>query len=170
MANNTPQPILPTSISTEDKPFVFDQYKLLVSSLDNSNLVRETSNPYWITVTGLGLGAISYIKDMINIPLQHKTILLTTIVLIGIILCGAWINYLRSLKHSIEVRNQLLEELEGYFPVKLFTNVFRMSGRNKNKGSLTEHVMLIPSLFLLGYIFFGVSLLFFPEEVALPNH
>ena len=50
--------LLPQTISQEDRPFVFEQYKLLVSSLDSSNTVRETSTPYWVTVTGLGLGII----------------------------------------------------------------------------------------------------------------
>ena len=161
---------LPEKISQEDRPFVFEQYKLLVSSLDSSNTVRETSTPYWVTVTGLGLGGISYVKEVATIPMEHKAIILWTLISVGMILCFGWINYLKALKGTIDVKNQLVEEMECYFPVKVFTAIFHSTGRHHNKGSLTERTMLIPILFLLGYIFFAVTLYFFTEEVTLPSH
>ena len=170
MSEQMIEPLLPQAIDENDKKIVFEQYKLLIDSLNNSNTVRETANPYWVTVTGLGLGGISYVKEVTTLPLEHKTIILWTLIGIGIVLCLAWINYLRTMKYTIDIRNRLIEELENYFPAKVFTQVFRLTGGAASQHSLTMREMLIPILFLMGYIAFGVSLYFFKEEVALPSH
>lgn len=163
-------PLLPQEISKDDKKIVFEQYKLLIDSLNNSNTVRETANPYWVTVTGLGLGGISYVKEVTTLPLEHKTIILWTLIGVGVVLCLAWINYLRTMRYTILMRNRLIEELENYFPARVFTNLFQLTGGRQHKYSLTSREMLIPILFLLGYIAFGISLYFFKEEVTLPSH
>lgn len=170
MSEKKIEPLVPQTINEDDKRVVFEQYKLLIESLNNSNTVRETANPYWVTVTGLGLGGISYVKEVTTLPLEHKTIILWTLIGIGIVLCLAWINYLRTMKYTIDIRNRLIEELENYFPAKVFTQVFRLTGGSPNQHSLTMREMLIPILFLMGYIAFGISLYFFKEEVALPSH
>jgi hypothetical protein len=52
------------ALEEKDKARVFEQYKLLVDSLNNTNQVRENSNNFWMAVNGLGLTAIAYIIDL----------------------------------------------------------------------------------------------------------
>jgi hypothetical protein len=68
----------------------------------------------------------------------------------------------------VEVRNGLLVELERYFPVKVFTRTFELSQRQEGKSSLTLKEMMVPLMFLFGYLFFGILLFWFTEEVVIP--
>ena len=95
----------------------------------------------------------------------HKQILVWLIITIGFGMCFSWIVYLRTIRQSIEARNKLLLKLEKFFPIPLFTNIlYDQSHTGKSKLTITQ--LLVPCLFLGGYLFFAILILFFSTEVV----
>ena len=160
---------LPVQFKNEtEKHIAFEQYKILVESLNKINDTRENSNNFWIAVNGVATSSLAYMRDAQNISQYHKPFLLWTIIIIGTFLCLSWLSYLWTIKKSVEIRNRLLVELEQYFPIPLFAKLFTLSQQKPDRSALTVKEMLVPSLFLTGYIFFAVLLFFFTQEVIAP--
>lgn len=153
-------------MNEEERKIGFEQYKILVESINKLNETRESSNNFWIGVNGIGVSAIAYLRDTQNIAHYHKHFLLWTLIVIGIFLCFSWISYLTTIKNSLATRGLVLMELEKGFPVPLFSKVFALSHEKASNTPLTQREMLVPYLFLLGYIFFGVLLFFFTQEIV----
>jgi len=161
------------NISTQnesDQHTAFEQYKILVDSHNKLNEIRENSNNFWVATNGAGVSALAYLRDAQNIAHHHKPILLITIGMIGILFCVSWLSYLSTIKKAIEVRSGLLLDLEKNLPNAVFSKIFtRSDGEPWGKSTLTMKEMLVPSLFLMGYIFFAVLLFFFPDEAVAPS-
>lgn len=160
MANN-----VPSSQNESDQRVTLEQYKILVDSLNKQNETRENSNNFWMGVNGIGISALAYLRDAASVAHHHKPILLFMLVVIGILFCMSWLSYLGTIKKSIEVRSGLLAELEKNFPNPLFSKIFIRSHERWGRAALTVKEMLVPCLFLMGYIFFAILLFFFPDEV-----
>jgi len=143
-----------------------EQYKILVDSLNKLNETRENSNNFWVGVNGLGISATAYLREAHNIAQEHKSFLLSTLVMVGIVFCMSWLSYLYTIKKSIEVRSSLLMEMEKKLPNALFSKIFTYSPEHRGRSVLTAKEMLVPYLFVTGYIFLAILLFFFPEEVA----
>lgn len=154
------------SLSNENITVSLEQYKLLVNSLNSLNNSRETSNNFWITVHGLGISGLAYIRDTNMFPNDHKPVAILMIIFLGIMLCAVWYSYLSAVKYSVELRNKLLVAIEERFSIKIYTYIFESIGRSKGKGSLTSKEMFVPALFMILYIAAGV-LLFFPTFLNL---
>jgi hypothetical protein len=146
----------------EDRKLAFEQYKMLADSLNNINQVRETSNNFWITVNSLLISSIAYLRGFESVTQKQYTLLIWSVFALGCCLCGSWIRSLSSIKASIDMFNRLLIELEKHLPAKIFTISLRILQRLENKGSLTLKEMLVPYLFLLGYIILAIILVWFP--------
>jgi hypothetical protein len=158
--------ILPSAFKEhENKEMAFEQYKLLLESINKASEVREASNNFWIAVNTLGMSAIAYIRDSQNLIKPHKPIVLWVLISLGVSLCLAWLSYLQTIKKNVDIRNSILLAIESYLPLKIFTQILKLSGRKEGKSSLTFKEMIVPSLFLLGYIAFAFCLLYFQDEV-----
>jgi len=81
--------------------------------------------------------------------------------LLGFTLCFSWLGYLRTIKKSIDQKYALIFVMEKYLPVPVFQVLLQKTERDENKNSLTIREMFVPIAFLLGYIFFGILLIFF---------
>jgi hypothetical protein len=138
----------------------FDQYKLLVDSLNSTNQLRDSSNNFWITVNSLAMTGISYIREVQTIQQDYKSLLLGTIVTLGVFVCLSWIHTLWRMKKSIDIRNKLLIKIEQNFPFPIFTKAFHLTNQKEDKSSIAFKQMLVPALFLIGYVGFGILLLF----------
>jgi hypothetical protein len=144
---------------------LLEQYKMLVESIDKINDTREFSNSFWIGANGVGLSALAYLRDAQNIYQHHKSFLLMTLIAMGVLFCLSWLSYLATIKKSVEIRGQLLVHLEKNLPLQIFSKIFALSETKSDTGSLTAKEMFVPGLFLLGYIFSAILLIFFPQEV-----
>jgi hypothetical protein len=142
-----------------------EQYKILVESLNKLNETRENSNNLWMGANGMGISALAYLRDSQSISQYHKPYLLLTIIGLGMLFCLTWLNYLWTIKKSLEARNVLLIELEKNFPFSVFSKIFIISDKKYVRAVLTFKEMIVPSIFLMGYIFFLGLLYFFPNEV-----
>lgn len=154
------------SINNEtEQKIAFEQYKILFESINKINDTRETSNNFWIAANSPGISILAYLRDARNIDQYHKSFLLMTLILMGIIFCISWLSYLWTIKKSVETRSEILVKLEKNFALPVFSKVFSLSQEKAGKSSLTIKEMLVPCLFLAGYLFFAVLLFFFPQEV-----
>lgn len=166
-----------SSLKKENKPFPvpkneeerrlgFEQYKLIVESINKSNDVREISNSFWTTVNALSISGIAYIRDSHTVIHSHKVTVLWIMIASGITFCLSWLSYLHNIKKTIEIRNYILTELESFLPFRVFTYMFEQAERGKGKSSLTLKEMITPILFLLGYLAFSFILICYSHEAA----
>ena len=151
--------------SDQDLKIAFDQYKLIIDAQNKSNGIRESSNNFWVTINTVSLSAIAYIRDNEHLSFINKSFIIWTLIIIGITVCVSWINYLSALKKMIEIRNKYLIFYEKYFPLPVFTSILKEMNKEKGSNSLTLQEMLVPGVFLLGYIFFIVLFFLYPHEV-----
>ena len=165
----TDQKSPPDSLTENEIKIIVEQYKILTESLNNTNVIRESSNNFWMAVNGLCLSGIAYIKDSHMTSSEHKYLFMYTLIFIGTFLCLFWINFLFTIKKTIQVRNSLVIELEKYSPIKVFTRVFSLTQQKTGAASLTLREIFIPILFLIGYLLFGFMLYFFTEEIITPS-
>jgi hypothetical protein len=147
-----------------EQTIIFDQYKILLESINKLNEMRENSNQFWIGLNGLGISFLSYWQDSQSAHQHHKSFLIA-IFIVGMLFCSVWLSYLWTIKKRIGIRNDILMNLEKNFPLPVFSRVFSLSEEKKGKTSLTVKEMLVPCLFMAGYGFFIILLFFFPQEV-----
>jgi len=158
---------LPESIKPEKKlDLVMEEYKLLVESINKLNDTRESSNNFWITLNGLGLSAVAYLRDAQGFPQSHKPAFLITIILFGVFFCLTWLGYLGTIKRSVGIRTKALIELEERLPTPLFSKIFLHTKQQEGSDALTPKEMLVPILFLISYGIFTVLLFLFPHEIG----
>lgn len=162
---------LPSSQSTkmntaQQSEMIEKQYEMLIQSIASTEDAREKTNTFWITINTLVMSGVAYIRDVAGINPSHKYVLMWTLIVMGVISCIVWANYLETLKTNLTIKNDLLIALEKCFPVKVFTELLIKTQRHKGKSSLTSRILAVPSLFLSGYLFFMILLIFFPYEVV----
>ncbi|MBX9805247.1 MAG: hypothetical protein K2Y18_05795 [Alphaproteobacteria bacterium] len=141
------------------------QYGILVETLNRINDTRESSNNFWIGANGLVVSVLAYLRDAQNIQQHHKSLLMLTLIMMGTLFCVSWLSYMSTIKKSVEIRSELLVKLEKNLPLQVFSKVFSLTDEKAGKAALTVKEMLVPGLFLIGYIFFAVLMLYFPHEV-----
>ena len=154
-------------VGVEQYKMAFEQYKLLVDSINKLNETRIFSTGTWMTANGVGISAVAYLRDAAGIAHDHKPLLLGTLILVGIFFTLTWIKYLDTIKEAIEERSQFLVSLEKNFPLPIFSSLFVSSAEKAVTSSfskLTSKEMLLPYAFLVGYVLSGLLLLFYPEE------
>jgi hypothetical protein len=144
----------------QDRRALVEQYRMIMDSINKLNDVRETANNFWTGLNGALIGTIAYVKDMQSVGESPKFVFLITLIILGIIMSSSWIMFLENVKKNIDIRNEMLIEIERHLPAKIFTfAIHAISGR----GSLSYKEMTVPILFLLGYIFFAIALYLFPR-------
>lgn len=144
---------------------ILEQYKMLVESINKINDTRESSNGFWIATNGVGLSILAYIRDSHNIGQKQISILLITLIILGIIFSLSWISYLSSIKKAVDVRSDILVKLENSLPIPIFSKIFSLSNEKTSKAELTVKEMFVPGLFFISYLLFAILFLFFPQEV-----
>lgn len=152
-------------ISPEDKDIAFNQYKMIFESISQLNVVRETSNQFWIVVNTATVSGLSYLRGLHGLESSQRIFLLVTLLLLGCLTCCCWFQYLWNIKSQVEIRFQILKELEVYFPIKAFIKLSERADRRIGAGNLTLKQMLVPTLFVLGYLIIAILTFMFPSEV-----
>jgi hypothetical protein len=157
----------------EDKNIIFDQYRILIDSINKLNDTRESSNNFWMGVNGVAASLLAYLRDSQSVQHSHKSFLFITLISVGILFSLSWLNYLWTITKLIEVRTKVLINLEKKLDFPLFTTIFGYSEKEEidkpAQAALTFKEMAVPCLFLAGYLFFAVLLYISPLEVAPPS-
>ncbi|MBW8308305.1 MAG: hypothetical protein K0M45_01470 [Candidatus Paracaedibacteraceae bacterium] len=47
-----------------EKEKLFEQYRIIYESINQLNMMRETSNPFWLTANGLTISSVSYLNTL----------------------------------------------------------------------------------------------------------
>jgi hypothetical protein len=147
----------------------FEQYKMLVESLNKINEIRVLSNTFWVTTNSLIISAIAYLIGAKELSQQHKPTLVWTLLGLGFLLAVLWFRSLTFVKKSVDLRNLFLLEFEKHLPAKIFTASLQGTERLKNKTSLTLNEALVPFLFIVGYFFFSVLLFSSQGKIIFPK-
>lgn len=154
----------------EDKNGVFDQCKILIDSINKINETRESSNNFWVGANGVAASLLAYLRDSQSIQHSHKSFLFITLIFVGILFSLSWLNCLWTIKKLIEVRTKILVKLEKKLSFPLFTIILGYSEKEEldkpGQVALTFREMLVPCLFLVGYLFFATLLYIAPQEVV----
>ncbi len=153
-----------------DKKQAFEQYKILAQSIDNSNGIREAANNFWITVNSLLISGVAYLRGFEGVDRDQYAFLIWSSLVLGIGLCCSWLSSLISIKKSIDTRNHIMIEIEKNLPAKIFTACLGNNQNVENKRSITIKEMLVPSLFIIGYAFFLLLLIWIPNTILGKAH
>jgi len=153
---------LVTSHNEKERILILEQYRILTESLNKSNENRESLNSFWITLNGATFAAISYVKDM-QIAGNPKNLFIWVAIVFGFIMSLFWIKALSDIKKSINIRNEMLIDIEKFLPVKVFTFSINKMGRKEEKGSLSATEKNIPILFCVGYFIIAVIISVYPN-------
>ena len=151
--------------NNEDKNLAFEQYKVLARSLDYTNEIRESSNSFWISINSLLISGIAYLRGFQDIDRDKFSFLMWSSLVLGMCFCLTWLNSLISIKTSINTRNRIMIEIEKDLPAKVFTACLGRNQNVENKRSITIKEMIVPCIFLLGYGFFIILLLWLPNII-----
>src|SRR5262245_44686004 len=100
----------------EDKIRSFEQYKLLIESINTINALREQSNNFWIIVHSMIISAVAFVKETLNLNSDYKVIVVGTILSVGTLLCFSWLSYLAAIKEGLFLRQEALITIEQQFP------------------------------------------------------
>lgn len=152
----------------DDKKIAFEQYRILTESLNKSADIRSQSNNFWTTINGAAISAIAYIKDT-DISFDHKISVLWTILIFGLGISISWMSHLSTLAKQIRAKNNILMQLEEYFPIPLFKNILTLTHVKHGNSTLTLKEMMAPLLFISGYLFFAFLLFFFTHNSQAPS-
>ena len=146
----------------------FEQYRLLAETVSKNNDMREQANNFWTTVNVVLISGIAYIKDAKNIDLSHKPTFMWVVLALGYALSLTWLSYLGRVKKVEELGTAMLAQMEISMPHKIFT---RLNGNKPQAGKspLTFSELIVPVLFLFGYLFFTIGLVFFKQEAISPS-
>lgn len=157
-------------LGIEEKNELLEQYKMVVTSLDNTNQTRESLNTFWTSSHSIMLTALAFFMNNASFNYQQKVLLMWTVGLIGSFMCISWIQAISTIIKSIQLRNELLIQLERYFPA----NVFSVQILNRRGNSSTEKLSLkeihVPIFFLVGYTILTIYMMLnLDKSVLLPS-
>lgn len=154
-----------TEIKTEeDKKLAFEQYKEIINTINQLNTVRELSNPFWSTINGVTITSVSFIKTLSEITFLSKPFLAVFLLTAGYLFCACWISYLITINKNIELRYEVLLELEKLFPVKYIHHVYALLHKRGKWLSLSFKELLVPCIFISAYSCFLISLILYPKD------
>ncbi len=150
----------------KDKTFLLEQYRILSEQVNKISENRESLNNFWITLNGVIVGGISYIKDM-QIDNPHpKNLFIWALVFFGFFLSIFWAQALGKIGKDIEIKNEMIMEMEKFLPAKIFTTSYQIKIKTREKGSLSSTEKNIPLLFCLGYVAVALILLIYPNILS----
>lgn len=138
---------------TEQK---LEQYKLLISQLQNIQLSRESSN-FWIVVNSIGLTAITYMHD-IQSGIDKKTMsLIWGLLILGSFLGILWLKALLSAKKDMEITYKIISKIENELGSAVFTDRYKdKTTEVEAKSSIVISEIFAPVIFILTYVLLGV--------------
>lgn len=152
--------------SDEDKNRALEQYRILCDTIAKSNEIRETSNNFWIAVNTFGVSVAGFLMNTDKLYGFLKTTLVVVVLVMGVVFCMSWFSSLLTIKRTIEVRNDLITEIEQYLPIKAFRHYFYYTGRQRGYNSLTARELMVPGAFLFAYAIFALVLMIYGHQVV----
>jgi len=134
-----------------------EQYKLLISQLQNIQLFRESSNNFWIVINSVGLTAITYIHDIQSGLDKKTTSLIWGLLILGSFLGMLWLRALISTKKDMELVHKLIEKFEKELGSAVFSHRHKEGETEiEAKSSIIMSEIFVPVMFILAYVLLGI--------------
>jgi hypothetical protein len=137
----------------------FDQYKLIIESVHQLSMARETSNSFWATVNGVTITGVSFVNILAETTKFSKLFLVSFLLATGYLFCLSWISYLNTMRKNLYIRYEILLEMEKNLPVKFFGRVYEEINKKEGISSLSAKEILVPAIFIMAYTFCLISLI-----------
>lgn len=136
------------------KEHLLEQYKLYVEMADRISDRRERSNRFYISLLSALLALLSIIvsRDILN---GLQTVVLMTIGILGLGLCGLWIINIRSYRHLNSGKFKVIHEMEQNLPFNCYNKEWKILGEGKEAKSylqLTRVEQYIPIILAVPYL------------------
>ncbi|GCD09174.1 RipA family octameric membrane protein [Clostridium tagluense] len=148
------------AIAIESKKILFDEYKLLLQTSENLIARRQIMNTFFLTANGVLISLFGLITGTIksNVHLHQ-----CTFAIVGALLCLSWYSLIISYGQLNTGKFAVLNKLEQYLPVSIFSAEWVALGEGKDKKifrSFTKSEKKIPLLFLAIYSFLFLAIIF----------
>lgn len=139
--------------NNETMQVLLEQYKLVITSLDNTNQTRESLNTFWISSHSIVVTALAFFMNSDAFNTLQKHYLLWVIVSLGAFLSLSWIQAISTIIRTTYIRNQIIIKLEQYFPANVFTAQMISNEGTSSTEKLSIKEIQVPIFFLLCYLF-----------------
>lgn len=161
--NNKELEMLDIAIAIESKKILFEEYKLLLQTSENLIARRQIMNTFFLTANGVLFSMLGLITS----ALIKKDLFIyqATVVTVGALLCISWRSLIMSYGQLNTGKFAVLNKLERYLPVSIFSAEWVALGEGKDKRiykSFTKSEKIIPILFLSVYILLLIAIIAIP--------
>ena len=144
--------------SQKNEEHFFDQYKLIIESVHQLSMARETSNSFWATVNGITITGVSFVNILAETTKFSKLFLVSFLLVTGYLFCLSWIGYLNTIRKNLYIRYEILLEMEKQLPIKFFGRVYEEINKKEGTSSLSAKEILVPTIFIMAYTLCLISL------------
>lgn len=136
---------------------LLEQYKLYVELTDRVSDRRIKTSQYFITLLSGLLVVLSFVlhKDQQDSLSQFQPYIVSSVGLLGIILCFVWRLNIRSYRQLNSQKFKVIHDMEKQLPYPLFAKEWELLGKGKEQGKylqLSRVEKLVP--FILSIPFF----------------
>ncbi len=158
----------PETLDDESKKLLFEQYKLLLQTSETLITRRQTMNTFFLTANGVLISMLGLITSA-KIESKYLFVYLCAFAVVGVLLCLSWRSLLVSYGQLNTGKFAVLNKLEHYLPVCIFSGEWIALGEGKDKRkyrSFTQSEKNVPILFLLVYIIFFITVIIFKVTIV----
>ncbi len=129
-----------------------EQYRIYLTVFNQISDRRHKSNEFFLGLNTAIMAILGYIETK-EVP--HSLLVFTLVPIIGIGICFAWYQIIRSFKMLNRAKFKVIHGMERKLPARLFETEWELLGRGKDRRkyySLSSIEKTIPVIFIVLYI------------------
>ena len=108
---------------------ILEQYKIYVQSAENVSSRRIATSRYLLTLSAALLAVYG-----IQLPDLNQGYWTLTVPVTGMIVSVLWYHLIRSYRNLNDIKFQIIQDLEEYLPVALYTHEWKKAGQGSSRG------------------------------------
>ena len=139
---------------------LLEQYKILVTSINNLGERRAQTNRFYISVLSGFLFVISFTTTK-NIFSEFQNILIAAIALLGIILCIIWRLNIQAFGVTSYRRYNVLNIIEEKLPFPTFTKITELLKKDKKYIPMAKIELYVPFVLMIPYLLLLIYSIYF---------
>ncbi|MGH8523867.1 MAG: RipA family octameric membrane protein [Gammaproteobacteria bacterium] len=141
-------------VPSTERDFVFELYKLMVSSSEALVGRRQAVNTFFLTANGAILTAVGFFVGRGSQQAEWMALAIAVLTVTGAVLCFAWQSLLRSFGQLNTGKFAIINRLEREFPVAIYAAEWKALGEGENPRvyrSFTSREIWVPRCLLCVY-------------------
>lgn len=130
-----------------------EQYRIYLVSFNQLADRRHKSNEFFLGLNTAIMAILGYIETK---QVTHSLLVFTVVPLIGIGICVAWYQMIRSFKMLNRAKFKVIHDIERKLPSRLFETEWELLGKGKDRKKyypLSSIEKTIPVIFIVLYVF-----------------